>query len=440
MEFSIKAIKQASENLQAEVVGYLQAHPDTNMADLEQELREGIQGLGAQILSDAIMSLEERYPVDEMACGCGEKASYIRKRVAKVISVFGRIEYQRNYYLCSGCHQGQFPLDRRLNLKAGEVSPGLASLLALAGAETAFEEGAALVERFTQVKVSDNTVRKETQRFGNLQAGREAYWKQQSEDEQALQERQRDVQQRPKRLYGSIDGVYVPLNEEWCELKICAWYEAESDPDRQDPQQHLRATNIHYYCDIQPAAEFSRLVWATACQHWADFAEEVVFIADGAAWIWKLVSYHFPHAIQIVDWYHAVSYLTPVAEAAFGLDSAEGQAWLENIRDKLWQGEIHTVIEACETWSTFEAALTAVTYFRNNASRMDYARFRELGYLIGSGVVESAAKQIGSFRLKRAGARWTNQGARFTAKARAAWLSGHWDQLSSIRARLPLAA
>jgi hypothetical protein len=229
------------------------------------------------------------------------------------------------------------------------------------------------------------------------------------------------------------------MNEEWRELKICAWYEAECDPDKQDPQQHLRATNIHYYCDIQPVAEFSRLVWATACQHWVDFADEVIFIADGAAWIWKLVSYHFPDAIQIVDWYHAVSYLTPVAEAAFEPSSTEGQAWLENIRDKLWQGEIQTVIDACASLSTFDTACTAVTYFTNNASRMNYARFRELGYLIGSGVVESAAKQIGSFRLKRAGARWTDQGARFTAKARAAWLSGHWDQLSSFRANLPLA-
>jgi hypothetical protein len=409
------------------------------MAELEQELREGIQGLGAKILSEAIMSLEGRYPVEEVACGCGKKARYVRKRAGKVISIFGKIEYQRNYYLCPGCHQGQFPLDRQLNLKAGEVSPGLASLLALAGVETAFEEGATLVERFTQVKVCDNTVRKETQRFGSLQASREEQWKQDSENEQALQERQRNVVRRPKRLYGSIDGVYVPMNEEWRELKICAWYEAESDPDKQDPQQHLRATNTHYYCDIQPTEEFSRLVWATACHHWADFAEEVVFIADGAAWIWKLVGYHFPHAVQIVDWYHAVSYLTPVVEAAFGLSSAEGQTWLENIRDKLWQGEIQTVIDACEALSSSEAARTATTYFRNNASRMDYAHFRKLGYLIGSGVVESAAKQIGSSRLKRAGARWTEQGARFTAKARAAWLSGHWDQLSSLRAHLPLA-
>lgn len=443
MKFSMEAMKEASEILRAEIATHQEAHPEMNIAELEQEVREGIQGLGAELLSQVITGLEAKYPALEMPCECGKTAKYVRRRPAKFISVFGRISYERNYYLCSGCHQGQYPLDRRLNLRPGEVSAGLASLLALAGVETAFEEGAALVEHFIQVKVSDNTVRKETQRFGTLQASREEQWKHDYEDEQVLQERQRKTQQTPKRIYGSIDGVFIPLHEEWRELKIGAWYEVESRsasaPQSQNPEQCLRATNIRYYCDIQPAAEFSPLVWATGCQNWVDFAHEVVFVADGAPWIWNLVSHHFPHAVQIVDWYHAVSYLTPVAETAFGLSSYDGSAWLENMRDKLWHGEVQSVIEACEALSAFEVARTAATYFRNNASRMDYALFREQGYLIGSGVVESAAKQIGSFRLKRAGARWTEEGARLTAKSRAAWLSGHWHQLSHLRAILPLA-
>jgi len=80
-----------------------------------------------------------------------------------------------------------------------------------------------------------------------------------------------------------------------------------------------------------------------------------------------------------------------------------------------------------------------VTYFRNNAHRMQYDRFRKMGYMIGSGTVESACKQIVTQRLKRSGAQWNVQGAVLTAKARAAWLSGDWHQLSSLRDRLPLA-
>ena len=78
----------------------------------------------------------------------------------------------------------------------------------------------------------------------------------------------------------------------------------------------------------------------------------------------------------------------------------------------------------------------ALSYYRNNQDHMDYAHFRQRGYFIASGTVESACKQIVSMRLKRSGVRWTKSGASVTAKARAAWLSNQWDELTS----LPLAA
>ncbi len=84
-----------------------------------------------------------------------------------------------------------------------------------------------------------------------------------------------------------------------------------------------------------------------------------------------------------------------------------------------------------------EAAQRAVSYYTNNQQRMDYAVYRQKGYWIGSGTVESGCKQIASARLKISGARWTTCGAVATAKARAAWLS-HGDGFDTL-ARLPLA-
>jgi hypothetical protein len=64
---------------------------------------------------------------------------------------------------------------------------------------------------------------------------------------------------------------------------------------------------------------------------------------------------------------------------------------------------------------------------------------RYLGYQIGSGTIESAAKQIGMMRMKVSGAIWNVDSARKVAKVRAAYLSNQWDALAAIRA-LPLAA
>ena len=63
-----------------------------------------------------------------------------------------------------------------------------------------------------------------------------------------------------------------------------------------------------------------------------------------------------------------------------------------------------------------EPATKAATYFQNNLARMNYAHFRKQGYLIGSGTVESGCKQIGTMRLKRSGAQWLEEGARWVAE------------------------
>jgi hypothetical protein len=236
-------------------------------------------------------------------------------------------------------------------------------------------------------------------------------------------------------------------------LKKIAWYRVEKVRSYQKRRRHgrrvseqndLQAQEISYHCDFQTGDEFSDLFWASACQRKADLYEERVFVCDGAVWIWKLIERHFPHAVQIVDWYHASEYLPPLAEAAFGLGSQAYQAWLKNARSLLWEGQIDKLIHACRQLSEHASAASAlhkaVTYFTHNQHRMDYARFRQQGYFIGSGTVQSAGKQISGLRLKRAGARWTKQGALLTAKARAAWLSGTWDVLASKRAALPLAS
>ena len=69
---------------------------------------------------------------------------------------------------------------------------------------------------------------------------------------------------------------------------------------------------------------------------------------------------------------------------------------------------------------------------------MDYPTYRRQGYQIGSGTIESAAKQIGLLRMKVAGAIWNENSARLVAKARAAFLSNDWDALAAYR-NLPLA-
>jgi len=445
-------LKQAVQQRQA-------AGEPVTLATLETELRECLRQTGAQALSEFLSSALGT-PAATVPCACGETLHYQRRRSAVVVSVFGRVVYTRAYYAGCACGQGQAPVDEQYGIEPGQVSAGLAQLLSLAGVELPFEHSARWLKAFLLFDVSENTVRQETQQMGQLQIEREAALKHQSQDEAYLQTRLRATRSVPQRLYGLIDAGKVRIEprdsaekqgqpEAWRDMKLGCWCEAEAVPHAQrsvrqqakyDHQQAVyRAKNIRYYCDITEAATFGELMWARGVEAQADLAPELVFVCDGATWIWKLVEHYYPHAVQIVDWYHAAARLERVAQAAFAANEVR-QTWREEITEALWQGRVGEVIQACQALPRCEEAQDAATYFSNNEARMQYARFRAAGYLIGSGTVESGCKQIITQRLKCSGAQWTLAGAVQTAKARAAWLSGEWHALCARREALPLAA
>ncbi len=114
------------------------------------------------------------------------------------------------------------------------------------------------------------------------------------------------------------------------------------------------------------------------------------------------------------------------------------ETWVAEMKTLLWEGDVAAVLKKChpllETYG--QPVQRLLTYYTNNQARMQYAHFRQQGYFIGSGTIESGCKQVVGMRLKRPGARWSPAGAEATAKARAAWLSHQWHDLPN----LPLAA
>jgi len=456
-----RVAKQVAESFKTALTqGRPAEGPPPTMAEVEKDLREMLRQVGAEALR-LFLSTGPGTPAAELPCACGGTLHYQRQRSATVTSVFGKITYARAYYAGCACGQGKAPVDERYGLEPGAVTSGLAALLGLAGVEFAFDESRAWLQAFLLFEVAGNTVRSETQTFGALQSQREEALCQQSQDEDYLQARLRETAPRPARLYGSLDAAKVRIEprlkagqkpektDDWRDMKVGCWYEAEPvspaqrsarQRDKFDREQAVfRAKHIRYYCDIREAEAFGPLMWGTGCAAQADLVPELIFVCDGAVWIWNLVEFYYPHALQIVDWYHAADRVKRVAQAVLPADQ-EREAWVESVTNDLWEGRLDSVIRALEPFAPrCEEAQGAVTYFTNNAHRMKYGQFRAAGYLIGSGTVESGCKQIVTHRLKKPGAQWNLAGAVHTAKARAAWLSGGWDALCAQRAALPLA-
>jgi hypothetical protein len=363
--------------------------------------------------------------------------------------MFGTVTYRRAYYTCATCHQGHYPLDERLGLRPNQMSAEVERLAGLVGVQTAFGKGSQLFEELTLVSLSDHSLDKSAQVYGQAVEKMEQGWQAEAADQEVQLRRKRNA--RPVlRLYGAMDGALMHIrgseDNPWRELKLGAWFQARGrPPTTPDGQWRIQAENITYFADVCEAQQFGELLWASGLQRNADQAVEMIFIGDGAAWIWRLVEQYFPQAIQIVDWFHACEYLVEVARAALP-ETHQRQAWLTTIRTALWHGELDTVINACQAYVHPERkpdddpAQKAVTYFTNNRHRMDYPTYRKHGYQLGSGTIESAAKQIVAQRMKVTGAIWNLDSARFVAKARAAFLSNQWRDLATRRAHFNRAA
>jgi hypothetical protein len=432
----------------------------SSLQEVETRMRDFLRQVGEAALGE-YLSAQPSIPGPTIACACGGELRYQRQREASILSVFGWVHYTRGYYAGCTCGQGRAPLDDAWGLTPGGVSPGLAELLALAGIELAFDQSRRWVEKYLLLSVSENTIRAATEERGTRQQVQDEVLQAHSQDGAYLQDRLRTVSQVPKRLYGSIDAAKVRIeprcpekkaeeSEAWRDMKVGCWYELEGVPpaQRSPRQTHkyerdqvvYRAKSLRYYVDIADAALFGKLMWAKGCQALADLAEELVFVCDGAIWIWNLIASYYPQAVQIVDWYHAIEHLEKVARLAFRSEEDQ-KAWLELITDALWNGQIPEVIDACQSLASQSPAIqTEALYFFHNAERMAYARFRAAGYAIGSGTVESACKQIVTQRLKKSGAQWNVEGAVHTAKARAAWLSNQWELLDKPVSQLPRVA
>ena len=119
-------------------------------------------------------------------------------------------------------------------------------------------------------------------------------------------------------------------------------------------------------------------------------AKTLVFLGDGAAWLWKLAETRFPRAIQILDFWHALEYVGAVAREAFAGDEEAGGEWLSaragEMKRSAWR-EVHAALGSVRAVAK-EAAESAARYFTNNESRMDYARYLKQGLCIGSGLAE----------------------------------------------------
>lgn len=126
------------------------------------------------------------------------------------------------------------------------------------------------------------------------------------------------------------------------------------------------------------------------------------------------------------------------ARLRYGDGSAQADVWVHGIAEDLRAGKVQDVIARLKRQRPKTAALREslaglIRYYSENASRMQYDEYLRLGYGIGSGAVESAHKQVIHARLRQAGMRWSEAGARRLLALRLLLLNDRWTLLDRLR-------
>ncbi len=360
------------------------------------------------------------------------------------LGLIGEIEVHRPYFYCSHCHRGHYPLDEVLGLRAVRIQRDVQQAAAALATALPYDTAATLFGHLSGLAVSSERMHTLTneaaerlsvldvaptrdeidQRVAHVAAGR---WR------------------RPVLVLG-IDGAYVPSRP-------------ESARGRRPGQARQRARRAQWRHEWREAKGFrfyllngDRIVhvlsWhqvhtehelGEALRHVKEagvIPEDTVrlcVIGDGAEWIWPHVQALFPHACQVLDYYHCAEYLHKVAKAQYS-DQGHALEWVEATLTRLYLGKVGWVLGGLRRMQpTSEEALKAIdncwVYLTAHRGRTHYRRLRRGGYPLGSGGMESSNKFICHVRLKRSGAWWYEGNSNQMLALRCAKYNGTFPQI-----------
>lgn len=329
-----------------------------------------------------------------------------------------------------------------LGLDAGDLTPGAAQAVSLAGVIVSFAEAAdEVLARLAGLRASEATAQRTTEAAGQelgrrLEAGevfgpaQDWAWHTDAEgktcayvslDATAVPQQGPDAAEADGRM-ATVAMVYNPIPEH----RAC-W----ANPAGKRPPWQAR-----YLAGLGGQATLGEPLRRQAAQVGMDRAERWIGLSDGGAGLedWLATNFGRVEAV-ILDFYHAAEHLGDLAKAWYGAGTEAAQrlheAWTHRLKHEGGEAVLAELraLDGEARPSAHEVWLETVTYFANQVHRMDYPSYVAKGWQIGSGAVESACKTVVGQRLKCAGMRWGEPGSDGVCHLRALFLSerGQWD-------------
>lgn len=372
-------------------------------------------------IAEQIASYDRGYVGNRRRCPqCGKWQQYKGERRREVVFDGGTVTVVRAYYVCPECGTTSCPVDEQLGLVEGKEQGRLREKLALLAVVVPYHQAPQVCQTLLGKEYQAMTLRRV--------ALREAARLTASGHHQMLPRRERD------RLYLEVDGHLCPTREPkegpddqgYREAKAVLAFSGHEVAEVSKERHEILHKILQ--AQITDSETFRSLFTAVSrCAH-GERAAEVIVLADGARWIWGMVDELLPHAVQILDFSHAKQYLWDAAKIIYGEGSAFVSPWVKEQETLLLEDKVEQVMTHLQVFLDLRPTLAPILhYFEQNQGRMRYGTYRQRGYFIGSGAIESAGKQVAAGRIKGPGMRWNVAEVNELLKLRCVFLEQSWQ-------------
>ena len=296
------------------------------------------------------------------------------------------------------------------------ISPYLQEKLVFLGQFEVYQQAAALVETLLGLSVGASQIDRLTHFYGGAIA---------DELDQAAAAETAAETAAVGVVYAQADGAMLLTDEGYKEAKLGRIFAATALQTSAVEERGGHIASSVFVGHLGNAAAFG-VKLATQLDPYKGRGRDLVFISDGALWLRQLMEKTYPQATLILDFYHAMEHIGQAGKAGLGTGQAAAD-WFDIQRKLLLDSKVNEVLTNLQQLKIAPALRHSVcAYLQANRDRMDYKSYRERGLLIGSGAIESAHRTVMQRRLKRAGQRWSNNGAQRVLTLRVCAMSNRW--------------
>lgn len=375
---------------------------------------------------------------------CGRRMGLNKRDVAvPVTTIKGSITNVRDYYFCRRCHEGIGKNDKILRIdKEHLYTKNVMEHMTYAAQNSgSFERASQEIKKYKELEISSGTIWKVSEGIGKkvfegeMKEAKELY----ANPARAYEDRL-DKDKQDGTLNIMMDGVMLPTNTidedgkmQWKEVKL-----GEIFTDRniiKNKNGDCIILKKEYTAYLGSSEEFKKILFAKAIRGGYGQLKRTTVIGDGAPWIDKISVELFPDAVHILDYYHLSENVHKYAAFIYPEDEVTRIRWTKSILDACLEGRVDEAVQIVYDKKVDDLPSGAVNlpeYIDKNKHKIDYKKFKDEGYFIGSGAVESGNKMVIQKRMVQSGMHWGLEGGQYIATLRAKFESNLWADVEKV--------